>query len=126
MSSKSDIDTQETSERLGIESIACSEDLVQEAWEQYHGPIIDEVGEEYIPAMPPAFMRGFVDGYEQGKKSREIIDLLILAEPIIEAWAKSHDLDEWHCRVEDLIGTAYPSFMDLPNVSRQGRREETI
>ena len=54
----------------------CSADLVQEAWEQYHGPIIDECGEEYIPAMPPAFMRGFVDGYEQGKKCCAIVEVL--------------------------------------------------
>ena len=34
--------------------------------------------------------------------------ILELAAPIMEAWAKSHELDEWHCMVEDLIGTAYP------------------
>jgi hypothetical protein len=100
----------------------CSADLIRAAWEEYHGPIIDEGGEEYIPAMPPAFLRGFVDGYEQGKKSREIVDILILAEPIMEAWAKSHELEEWHCRVEDLLGTAYPSFMDLPNAGHLARK----
>ena len=26
----------------------------------------------------------------------------------MEVWAKSHELDEWHCRCEDIIGTAYP------------------
>jgi hypothetical protein len=93
----------------------CSADLIRAAWEQYHGPIIDEGGEEYIPAMPPAFMRGFVDGYEEGKKCHDIVAILKLVEPIMEAWAKSHELEEWHCRVEDLLGTAYPSFMDLPN-----------
>lgn len=93
----------------------CLADLIQAAWEQYHGPIIDEGGEEYIPAVPPAFMRGFVDGYEQGKKCCAIVEVLRIAEPVMEAWAKSHELEEWHCRVEDLIGTAYPSFMDLPN-----------
>ena len=42
-------------------------DLIQAAWDEYHGPITDDSGESYIPAMPPAFMRGFVDGYEAGK-----------------------------------------------------------
>jgi len=45
-----------------------SEDKIQKAWEDYHGPINPEDGEDYIPMMPPAFMRGYVDGYEQGKK----------------------------------------------------------
>lgn len=94
----------------------CPANLAQAAWEQYHGPIIDEGGEEYIPAASPAFMRGFMDGYEQGKKCRAIVEVLRLAEPVMEAWAKSHELEEWHCRVEDLLGTAYPSFMDLQNV----------
>jgi hypothetical protein len=35
--------------------------------------------------------------------------------------AKPHELDEWHCRVEDLIGTAYPSFMYLSNVDVEAR-----
>jgi hypothetical protein len=48
-------------------------------------------------------------------RERAILEILVLAEPIMEAWAKSHELEEWHCRVEDLIGTAYPSFMNLPN-----------
>ena len=34
--------------------------------------------------------------------------LLALAQPVMEAYAKSHELDEWHCRCEDIIGTAYP------------------
>lgn len=52
--------------------------VIQAAWEEYHGPIIEEDGERYIPAMPPTFMRGFVDGYQhaervlgQKKKSRK-------------------------------------------------------
>ena len=51
-----------------------SEDKIQKAWEEYHGPIecdgsIELDGTEgYIPMMPPAFRRGYVDGYEQGKK----------------------------------------------------------
>lgn len=85
---------------------------------------MDEVVEEYIPAIPPAFLKVFVYGYEQGKKCEDIVTVLKLVvtvlklvEPIMEAWAKSHELDEWHCRVEDLLGTAYPSFIDLPNIS---------
>ena len=45
-----------------------SDDKIQKAWEDYHGPIDFEDGEDYIPMMPPAFRRGYVDGYEQGKK----------------------------------------------------------
>ena len=38
-------------------------DHIQAAWEAYHGPVNNEWdGEEYIPAMPPAFRRGFADG----------------------------------------------------------------
>ncbi len=44
-------------------------------------------------------------------REKAMLEILVLVEPIMEAWAKSHELDEWHCRVEDLIGTAYPSFM---------------
>ena len=102
----------------------CSANLVQKAWEQYHGPIIVEGGEEYIPAMPPAFMRGFVDGYEQGKRCHDIMTILKLVEPIMEAWSGSHELEEWHCRVEDLIGTAYPSFLDSPNAQGEARPHE--
>ena len=50
-------------------------------------------------------------------REKAMLEILVLVEPIMEAWAKSHELHEWHCRVEDLIGTAYPSFMDLPNAS---------
>jgi hypothetical protein len=37
-----------------------------------------------------------------------LVRLLAVAQPVMEAWAKSHELDEWHCRCEDIIGTAYP------------------
>ena len=39
-------------------------DHIQAAWEAYHGPITNEWDDEgnYIPEMPPAFRRGFVDG----------------------------------------------------------------
>jgi hypothetical protein len=45
-------------------------------------------------------------------RERAMLEILVLVEPIMEAWAKSHELDEWHCRVENLIGTAYPSFIE--------------
>jgi hypothetical protein len=37
-----------------------------------------------------------------------LVRLLAVAQPVMEAWAKYHELDEWHCRCEDMIGTAYP------------------
>ena len=61
----------ESASGVGLGQSPCSADLIQQAWEKYHGPIIDEGGEEYIPTMPPAFMRGFVDGYEAGKRLRQ-------------------------------------------------------
>ncbi len=42
-----------------------------------------------------------------------MLEILILVEPIMEAYAKSHELHEWHYRVEDLIGTAYPSLTTI-------------
>jgi hypothetical protein len=45
-----------------------SENKIQKAWEKYHGTVDYGDGEYDIPEMPPAFMRGYVDGYEQGKK----------------------------------------------------------
>jgi hypothetical protein len=44
------------------------EDKIQKAWEDYHGPINPEDGEDYIPPIPFVYRRGYVDGYEQGKK----------------------------------------------------------
>lgn len=46
-------------------------DVMQKAWEEYHGPIETEDEEDYIPAMPPIYMRGFVDGVEHAKKMKE-------------------------------------------------------
>ena len=55
-----------------------NEDKIQKAWIKYHGPIeldecidfdgTDDHIEGYIPIMPPAFKRGYVDGYKQGIK----------------------------------------------------------
>lgn len=47
-------------------------------------------------------------------REKATLEILILAAPIMEAWAKSHELAEWHCRVESLIGTAYPAFYNHP------------
>jgi hypothetical protein len=46
-------------------------------------------------------------------REKAMLEILILVEPIMEAYALSYELDEWHCRVEDLIGTAYPSFTTI-------------
>ena len=43
-------------------------DPIREAWEVYHGPVDFGDGEDCIPPPPPAFTRGFVDGYEHSKK----------------------------------------------------------
>lgn len=48
------------------------------------------------------------------RREKATLEILILAAPIMEAWAKSHELAEWHCRVESLIGTAYPAFYNHP------------
>lgn len=39
-------------------------DAIRRAWEAYHGPVDDGDGDMYIPAAPPAYERGFVDGVE--------------------------------------------------------------
>lgn len=46
---------------------------------------------------------------ESPSRDQAILEILQLAAPVMEAYATSHQLHEWHCRVEDLIGTAYPS-----------------
>lgn len=47
-------------------------------------------------------------------REQAFLELLVSTAPIMEAWAKSHELAEWHCRVERLIGTAYPAFYNHP------------
>lgn len=66
-------------------------------------------------AASPCSAIGVTHHHACACREKAILEILVLVEPIMEAWAKSHDLEEWHCRVEDLIGTAYPSFMYLPN-----------
>ena len=41
--------------------------------------------------------------------TQALVEVLALAETTMEAYATARDLEEWHTRVEDLIGTAYPS-----------------
>lgn len=36
-------------------------DTIRAAWERYHGPVADLDG--YIPRSPPAYDRGYRDGY---------------------------------------------------------------
>lgn len=72
---------------------------IEAAWEEYHGPIDDGGGETYIPTMPPAFRRGFVDGYEHaltklkpaGDEMARIIN--IGAEEPVENWATDPEMD---------------------------------
>ncbi len=42
-------------------------------------------------------------------RERAFLEALALAQETMESWAKSHILHEWHCRVEDLIGSKYPN-----------------
>ena len=46
---------------------------------------------------------------ESPSRDQAILEILQLAAPIMEAYAPTHQLHEWHCRLEDLIGTAYPT-----------------
>lgn len=41
-------------------------------------------------------------------RERAFMEALAAAQDTMEAYATRAELDEWHCRVEDLIGTAYP------------------
>jgi hypothetical protein len=36
---------------------------IRKAWKEYHGPIVEEDGERYIPTLPPIYRRGYLDGY---------------------------------------------------------------
>ena len=44
-------------------------------------------------------------------REKAFLHVLALAQPTMKAHATSAELDEWHCRVEDLTGTAYPSTL---------------
>lgn len=57
---------------------------------------------------------------ESPSRDQAILEILQLAAPIMEAYATTHQLHEWHCRVEDLIGTAYPTI-GRTNDLRQAR-----
>jgi len=46
---------------------------VEDAWEEYHGAIDDGMGDPFTPVMPPAFRRGFTDGYQHGKREAGLV-----------------------------------------------------
>ena len=52
----------------GLPAASCS--AVEDAWNTYHGPMQIDGEDDYIPAVPPVFMRGFVDGYEHAKNMK--------------------------------------------------------
>lgn len=41
-------------------------------------------------------------------REKAFLEALALAQDTMEAWASGADLHEWHCRVENLTGCAYP------------------
>jgi len=49
-------------------------------------------------------------------REKAIIKALAVAQDTMEAYANSFDLEEWHCRVEDLIGTKYPRDLAPPRI----------
>jgi hypothetical protein len=46
-------------------------DAIEQAWHEYHGPIKAEGEEDYFPALPPLFKRGFLDGVKHAKRERD-------------------------------------------------------
>ena len=54
----------------GLPAASCS--VVEDAWKNYHGPMQIDGEEDYIPAVPPIFMRGFADGCAYAEKQVEI------------------------------------------------------
>ena len=46
-------------------------DAIIKAWHDYHGPIHMEGVEDYFPALPPLFKRGFLYGVEYAKRERD-------------------------------------------------------
>lgn len=53
-------------------------------------------------------------------RERAFLKALAVAQDTMEAYATSAELDEWHCRVEDLTGTAYPRNICPPNGQSAG------
>lgn len=52
------------------------EQIIQQAWETYHGPLpVDNAGETYIPAMPPTFERGFKEGVSYANAQTESVHI---------------------------------------------------
>ena len=54
----------------GLPAASCS--VVEDAWKNYHGPMQIDGEEDYIPAVPPIFMRGFAEGCAYAEKQVEI------------------------------------------------------
>ncbi len=47
------------------------EEAIEKAWHEYHGPIHMAGEDDYFPAPPPLFKRGFVEGVEHAKRERD-------------------------------------------------------
>jgi hypothetical protein len=63
---------EEALERWRNEGRGMSEhDAIEQAWHEYHGPIKAEGEEDYFPALPPLFKRGFLDGVKRAKRERD-------------------------------------------------------
>jgi hypothetical protein len=58
----------ETHNGQSLGAMPCSHDAIQQAWNDYHGPIHTDEGDGYVPSMPPTFMRGFVDGFQHAER----------------------------------------------------------
>ena len=58
---KQNEDNAQTAEGDSVRTVVSSPNLMQEAWEKYHGAS-DDLDE--IPAAPPSYIRGFVDGVD--------------------------------------------------------------
>jgi hypothetical protein len=54
-------------------------DAIEQAWHEYHGPIKAEGEEDYFPALPPLFKRGFLDGVKHAKRERDEARMLLAA-----------------------------------------------
>jgi hypothetical protein len=52
-------------------AIRALEAAIEQAWHEYHGPIHMEGQDDYFPALPPLFKRGFVEGVKHAKRERD-------------------------------------------------------
>jgi len=53
-----------------VQRVVSSPNAIQEAWEIYHGDSPDGFD---IPAAPPIYMRGFVDGVEYARNESSLV-----------------------------------------------------